>query len=199
MKKSFIILALTIIFIGGVYAGNSTVDINGVDFEIPSKYQNGEFTNGNYQLDNIFSIRCIDDDVPKAVGLWAEEHDFEEDLSIGNHPVKHYCQYNKHVGGNHSHAYFASDKSIYEIAWTGKEIDSDIEKLIENAPPSEINEDAFYKVLNKSIDIYKEQKKIKLNQDGEYNYLEAKYQSVSNQQKAPDNTKLNEILLTYGF
>ena len=196
MKKLFLTLTLTFLLMGFVFAG-STITINDVDFEIPSKYKGGELKNDMYRLDNDFSIRCISDNVPKAIGLWAEEEDFSQDLTIDNHPVRHFCQYSEIHHGNLSHAYFASGEEIYEITWTGEEIDEAIENLIKNAPPSKIDEDAFYNVLDKSYDIYKTQKINQLNSDGEYNYLEAKYQSQYNPVEKQDNKKLNEILLTY--
>jgi hypothetical protein len=198
MKKSLIVMTIALMLMACVHAESSTVKINGTDFEIPDKYQGGELKANSYKLDNIFSIRCIDDDVIGAIGLWAAEKDFSEDANIAGHPVRHYCQYNRYVGGNHSHAYFASGNSIYEIAWTGKEINLDIKKLIENAPKSEMDEDAFYNMLDKSADIYKELEKDRLNSDGEYNYLEAKYSSQSNQPHT-DNTRIKEILLAYYY
>ena len=198
MKKSLIVMTIALMLMACVHAESSTVKINGTDFEIPDKYQGGELKANSYKLDNIFSIRCIDDDVIGAIGLWAAEKDFSEDANIACHPVRHYCQYNRYVGGNHSHAYFASGNSIYEIAWTGKEINLDIKKLIENASKSEMDEDAFYNMLDKSADIYKELEKDRLNSDGEYNYLEAKYSSQSNQPHT-DNTRIKEILLAYYY
>ena len=197
MRKIFIALMLTALIMGCAYAGNSTVTINDVDFNIPPKYQGGEIINGNYRLENIFSISCIDDKVPGAIGLWAVENDFSEDLNINNHPLRHYYVYNRYVDGNISHAYFASGESVYEIKWTGEKITPDIEKLIKNTPASEISDETFYNTLDKSIDIYKEQKIDKLNQDAEYNYLESKFQSQPGHQKTPDDTKLNRILLSY--
>ena len=198
MKKTIIILTMVLLLAGCAYASNSTVDINGIEFEIPVKYQGGDIKANGYELNNTFSIRCVDNNVVDAIGLWAVEKEFSEDLNIGSHPVRHYCQHNKYVGGNHSHAYFASGDSVYEISWTGKEINSDIEKLIENTPESEIDDDSFYNALDKTVDIYKKLKKDKLNKEGEYNYLEAKYQSQSNQQQA-DDTRFKEILLTYYY
>lgn len=195
MKKIFILLTLTMLFVGFSYANDYAVEINGIEFHIPSEYQGGEIKNDEYELDNIFSIRCVDDNVAQAIGLWAEEHDFEENLNVGNHPVRHYCQYNRYVNGNHSHAYFASGDSIYEISWVGSEIDSEIGNLIKNTPKSKMNDDDFYKTLDESIDIYKEQKIDKLNEEGEYNYLEAKYSSLN--QQPPDDARFKEILLTY--
>lgn len=196
MKRIMVALTLTILLMSFVYAG-SNVKVNDAEFSLPSKYQGGELDNNSYRLNNTFSIRCIDENVASAIGLWASEKEFEEDLDIANHPVRHFYQYNTYVGGYHSHAYFASGKSIYEITWMGKEINGDIENLIKNTSPSEISEDAFYNALDKSIDIYKEQKINKLNQDGEYNYLESKFQSQSNHQNTPDDTRFNRILLTY--
>lgn len=193
MKKILLILLIATLLIGCVYATDN-IKINDIEFKIPEKYSGGELNDNQYRLDNIFSIRCIKDDIAKAIGLWASESESSEDLKIGNHPVRHFCQYNKYVDGNHSHAYFASGKSVYEISWKGNEIDSDIEKLIKNTPKSKINEDDFYNALDKSLDIYKEQKKDKLNQESEYNYIESKY---SSQKDSPDDTRFRQILFTY--
>lgn len=196
MKKILIFTMLLFILIGCAFA-SSTIKINDAEFQLPSKYQGGELDGDSYKLNNTFSIRCIDDDDAKAIGLWASEKEYDNDLNIGNHPVRHFYQYNKYVGGYHSHAYFASGNSCYEIAWTGKEITSDIEKLINNTPSSEIDSDAFYDTLNKAVDIYKEQKIDKLNSDGEYNYLEARQQTQLHQHQSRDDTRFNQILLTY--
>ncbi|MEE0935470.1 MAG: hypothetical protein U0L42_07335 [Methanobrevibacter sp.] len=197
MRKLFITFALTILIIGCAYANDSTITINDADFTIPSKYHGGELTNTSYKLDNIFSIRCIDDNVANAIGLWAREKDSSEDVNIAGHPVRHYYSYNEYVDGNISHAYFASGNSTYEIKWTGSEITGDIKKLIKNTPKSDLSDEAFYNTLDKSINIYKEQKISKLNQDAEYNYLESRLQSQSNHQNTPDDTQFNRILLTY--
>lgn len=177
-------------------AQNNVININGVDLELPNKYTGGKLVDGEYKLNNTFSIKCIDNKLEKSIGLWATEKDFEENLTIEGHPVKHYCQYNEYVGGNHSHAYFASGDSVYEISWTGKEINTDIEKLIKNTPKSNIDEDTFYTLLDKAIDTYKQEKIDKLNSDGEYNYLETKINS-KNYPDASDDTRFKEILLTY--
>ena len=198
MKKMFMILMLSVLLVGCAYAqNNSTVDINGVEFEIPDKYHGGEMKNGKYQLNNIFSIRCIDNDVANAIGLWATESDYDNNLTIGNHPVRHDCQYNQYVKGNNSHAYFISGKSAYEISWVGSEIDADIEELIKNTPDSEIGADDFYSALDDSIEMYKQQRIDKLNRDAEYNYLEAKFQSQYPQHDLSDDIRFKEILLTH--
>lgn len=190
MKKIIFTLLILTASIGCVYAQN--IEINSVEFELPSKYSNGELYNDIYRLDNQFSIRCIDDNVPDAIGLWAEEAESQDDLNIGSHPVRHYVQYIRHVNGNHSHAYFTSGKSAYEISWTGCEITEDIKNLIEKTPKSEIDDDTFYNVLNESYRIYKQEKIDRLNKDSEYNYIEAKY---SNQKQ--DSNKFRQILITY--
>lgn len=197
MKKLLIILLFTSLILTCTYASPSEVDINGVEFKLPFKYQGGELKDNEYELKDTFSIECIDDNVPTAIGLWATESESSEDITIGYHPVRHFCQYNEYINAYHSHAYFVSGESAYEISWTGKQIDEDIEKLINNTPKSKIDADTFYTVLDKSVDIYKLQKIDKLNQEAEYNYLEAKYQFQSSQQKAPDDTRFKEILTTY--
>ena len=196
MKKLFpASLLLTCLLTSCVFA-TENIEICNAGFELPPKYSGGEVNNDSYELDNIFSIRCIDSNVAQAIGLWASECNSSQDLNIDGHPVRHFCQYNKYAHGNHSHAYFASGDSIYEIAWTGKEIDSDIENLIKNTPPSKIDDDAFYDGMDLCLDIYKQQKIDKLNKDSDYNYLEAKYNSQLDQQEQ-GNTRLKEILLTY--
>lgn len=196
MKKVLIVLTIALLLISGVYSQNNSVKINGIDFEIPSKYLGGELDEEEYELEDIFSIKCIDNETSKQIGLWASEKDFEEELNIANHPIRHYYQYNEYVHGNHSHAYFISGESIYEISWVGEDIDSDIENLIKKTPPSNINDDSFYNALDESIEIYKQEKIDKLNKEGEYNYLEAKLNS-QNHQDTSDDTRFKEILITY--
>jgi hypothetical protein len=195
MKRLFLILIVTSLLVGCVHAGEK-IEINDAEFELPAKYSGGESDNDSYELDDTFSIRCIDKNVPKAIGLWASECDSSEDLNIAGHPVRHFCQYNEHVHGNQSHAYFVSGDSVYEIVWTESEIDGDIKKVIESTPQSEIADDDFYSGLDVCLDIYKEQRKEQLNRDGEYNYLEAKYKSQSGEQPQ-DDTRFKEILFTY--
>ena len=195
MKRIFLILLLTSLLVGCVHAGEK-IKINDVEFELPAKYSGGKSDNDSYELEDAFSMRCIDKNVPKAIGLWACESKSSEDLNIDDHPVRHFCQYNKYVHGNQSHAYFASGDSIYEIAWTGSEIDGAIKNVIESAPKSEITDDDFYDGLDVCLDIYKEQRKEQLNRDGEYNYLEAKYKSQTDNHPQ-DDTRFKEILFTY--
>lgn len=197
MKKILLILMLSFLLLNFAYADDGTVEIKKATFKIPDKYLGGEKTKDSYRLDNVFSIRCIDNNTSKSIGLWASEKDSSEDLTIKNHPVRHYCQYNKYVEENHSHAYFASGKSIYEISWLGEEIDNDIEKLIKNTPPSKIDSADFYNLLDESLKSYKLEKIDELNRNGEYNYLKAKSQSQYNQQETHDDAQLKEILLTY--
>lgn len=197
MTKKILIILITLVFISSVWAQNeSTVNINGINFEIPPKYQNGEFENNRYRLENQFSIECIDDNIPKHIGLWASEKDYSKDLNIEQHPVRHYFQYNQYIHDNQSHAYFASGTSIYELAWIGNSIPKDIENMIKSTPPSKISDHDFSQKLDNSIKIYKSEKIKKLNDDGEQNYLEAKYHSKipSDQQ---DDRQFKEILLTY--
>lgn len=200
MKKMFLILTLSIFLMSCVYANENTIQINDIDFEIPAKYQNGELYNGKYQLNKNFSISCIDDNISKSIGLWAREQKFSEDIEIENHPVRHFSQYNKYVKGNHSHAYFASGKSVYEISWVGKEINRDIEKLIKDTPPSEISNTDFYNLLDESFKIYKQEKAVQYESDAQYNNLEAKYNSQlkeSQLEQQKHGSDMNKILLTY--
>lgn len=198
MKKYLAMIFIITIMSGCVYAISESIEINGTSFEIPPKYQGGELKNNKYSLDNNFSIKCIDDDVCGNIGFWASEKDFSEDINIGGHPVRHFCQYNRYVEGNHSHAYFASNHSIYEISWMDKEINKDIEKLIKNTPKSKIDDDAFYSALDEATSIYKQQKIDELNQDAEYNYLEAKYNSQLHQD-TNDDDHLKRIIMTYYY
>lgn len=199
MKRIIIALALSVLLIGFAYGENDTIEINNVTFKIPQKYQGGEFEHGTYRLNGNFSIRCIDDDIPGAIGLWSAEQDFQEDKSIANHPVRHFYQYSTYVEGNDSHAYFASGKSVYEISWVGEKIDGDIKKLIEDTPPSKIGDDDFFDLLDVSFEIYKIERINQLNYDAEYNIMEAKYHEQLKQEKidqARDN-HMKELWITY--
>lgn len=89
--------------------------------------------------------------------------------------MKFYYQYNPSSKDNYSHAYFASENSIYEISWLGNNITSDIEKFIRDTPPSKINKDKFYSILDESIKIYEIIKSQQDEWDAKYNYFEAKY------------------------
>ena len=194
--KRILILLIAIFLIGCVWAQNDSIKtIDGIDFEIPAEYHGGNLTGTKYEFEDEFSIECIDKNIPKHIGLWASENDYSRDLSIGNHPVRHYCQYNQYIKANQSHAYFASENSIYEIVWTGNNITKDMEKMIKNTPSSKISDDEFKNMLDNSIKIYKQEKIDRLNSDAEYNYLEAKYSSADTDKN--DNAKFNEILLTY--
>lgn len=194
MKKILIILIAILIFISCVHAqDNTTVEINGVSFEIPEKYQGGRTYKNGYSAD-YFHLTCIDDDIPKSIGLWAHEKDYGENLTISNHPVKFYYQYNPHSKDNYSHVYFASGNSIYEISRLGNNITPDIEKLIRDTPPSKINENKFYSILDESINTYEIIKSQQDEWDAEYNYLEVKYhESLS---KNPDDRRTKELLIT---
>ena len=194
MKRILLIL-LIIFLLANCVNASEKIEINDVKFEIPSKCSGGEISDKEYELDNEFSIRCVDDDIIQAMGLWASECESSKDINIDKHPVRHFCQYNRYVGGDHSHAYFASGQSVYEISWVGDKINSDITKLIKNTPQSEIDDDAFYTALDKSVDLYKQQRKDKLNQEAEYNYLESKYSSSN--PKTHDDTRFRQILYTY--
>lgn len=196
MRKMLIILSLAILLVGCVNAQNNTIEINEIEFELPDRYLGGELKNDRYALDNVFSIECIDNNVGNEIGLWACEKDFEENIMIEGHPVRHYSQYNQYVHANQSHAYFASGDSVYEITWTGEDIDSEIKDLIKNTPKSNISKDEFYNMLDESIDIYKSTRIDQLNSDAEYNYLESRLNSLYSQD-AGDDSNLNQILLTF--
>jgi hypothetical protein len=197
MKKIMILIITSIFLIGCVYAQEDSLEINGITFKVPEEFCGGDNITNGYRYDNNFSIICIDEDIPNAIGLWAMEYDYTNDLKIGKHPVRHYCKNNEYVGDNHSHAYFASGKSIYEISWVGKNITNDIENLIKNTPKSKINDDAFYEKLDESVKIYKLQKIDKLNQEAEYDYLESKYNVQNNQKPTHDDTQFKQILLSH--
>lgn len=173
---------------------NSTIEINGVNFEIPDEYQDGKVLDKGYRFNNSFSIYCIDDNIPKSLGLWACEKDYEENLTIDNHPVRYYYQYNSYVKNNLSHAYFASGDSFYEISWIGNEISPEIKKIISDSPKSNISSDTFYNVLDESVDIYYEMRKEQLNQDSEYNYLQSRY-SYSKDQRFDDDEIINWLYM----
>lgn len=193
MRKSLFVIIL-LLSLSCAYASDLSVDINGVDFEIPEKYQGGKDLSNGYRFENRFSIYCIDDDLSSHAGFWGSKKEFSQDLKIGNHPVRHYCAYNQYVGGNYSHAYFTSGNSVYEINWMGNNITADIEKLIIKTPDSQINEDEFYNELDDSVGVYKEKRNEQLEDISEYNYNTAKYNPYSHEKQ--EMGKINEILIT---
>ena len=155
MKKILIILIAILIFTSCVHAqDNTTVEINGVIFEIPEKYQGGHTYKNGYSAD-YFHLTCIDENIAKSIG---------------------------------------SGNSIYEISWLGNNITPDIEKLIKDTPPSKINEDKFYSILDESIKTYKIIKSQQDEWDAEYNYLEAKYHDSLS--KNPEDRRTKELLIT---
>ena len=180
---------LIILSATAVNAQDNAININGINFKIPDEYVGGDNLTDGYRYENIFSIRCIDDNIGNSIGLWAIEADYRNDLTISNHPVRHYCQYNRYVWDNHSHLYFASGDSFYEISWVGDNITPEIKKLINNTPKSKISGDAFNKTLDESIDIYKQEKIDRLNSDSKYIYAKS--------DNNDDNSRFREILLTY--
>lgn len=196
IKKIFIILT-AFILVSCVWAQNdSNVKINGIEFEIPSKYQGGELENDKYKLEDVFILQCIDNNIPKHIGLWATENDYSANLIIYDHPVRYYCQYNPYMQNNQSHAYFASEDSIYEITWTGNNITKDMEKMIKNTPKPNMSNETFNYILDNSIQTYKKERIDALNEISEYNYLESKYKSKIKNEPA-DDTRFKEVLLTY--
>ena len=188
MKKALFIISITLFLLNFGYASNQSVNINGIDFKIPEKYQGGKTDDNGYYFENIFSIRCIDDEIGNSIGLWDSEADYKNDLNIKKHPVRHYIQYNKYVNGNHSHLYFASGNSVYEISWVSENITSDIKQLIENTPESNIDDKNFYITLDNEIKEYKNEKINKLNQENEY---------FKNPEVSSDDSRIKEILLSY--
>ena len=197
MKKAFILIIFLLITLGCSYAYENSTEVNGISFELPDKYAGGENTLNGYRLENNFSIQCIDDNIASAIGLWAAKSEYSEDLTINGHPVRYFYQYNQYVHNNDSHAYFATNESIYEISWVGNNITPEIEKMISDTPKSKIDNAIFYDILDDCFKKYKEERTDKLNHDAVYNYLESKYSSANNPQKTNDNKRLNEILLTY--
>lgn len=196
MFKKICVLFVFLILVSSFMVTISAVDVNGIDFKIPNKYLGGETKSDGYQLENIFGIFCIDDNLPQRVGFWASESDHNDSLDIDNHPVRYYYSYNQYVSDNMSHAYFSSGNSFYEIFWVGNQITPDIEKLIKDTPDSEIGNDSFNSIVDNAIDTYIKDRDDQLSYDSLYNDYEARSSSKSGYGKT-NYDRLREGYITF--
>lgn len=146
------LLLLSLMSVSGVDSSNwSSVKVNDVDFKIPPQYQGGSNQKGDsYVLGDLnnFGILCIDEYIVNNYGMWANDNG--KNVTIGNHDVVYFSEYNSYSKSNVSHAYFSSGKSVYSIAWNGSDMNENIEEIIINAPPSDYNSTTFHEILDEA-------------------------------------------------
>ena len=147
--KKIIIFFIFIICISQVNAAE-VVNVNGVDFEIPSNYSGGVLKPGQYVYENlnVFGILCVDDYIVSNYGYWEDTSDYSEELSIDGRPSMFLTYYNSYSKTNVSHLYFPVNNSIYCICFEGNSLTLEIEEIVRKSPYSNISSNDFYSILD---------------------------------------------------
>jgi len=147
--KKIIIFFIFIICISQVNAVE-VVNVNGVDFEIPSNYSGGVLKPGQYVYENlnVFGILCVDDYIVSNYGYWEDSSDYSEELSIDGRPSMFLTYYNSYSKTNVSHLYFPVNNSVYCICFEGNSLTLEIEEIVRKSPSSNINSNDFYSILD---------------------------------------------------
>ena len=193
MKKIIFFLVIFLL-IGCVYASDfSKVTVNGVEFEIPSQYSNGNLQNTKYVYNDYrtFAILCVDDYIVSNYGGNYNIAELKQDSTIDNHPVKLLTTYNKYINKNVSYLYFPVNNSIYCICFQGNSIDEDISHIVKSAPGSNMSSDTFYGILDEVVKEHENLKYLDALSDNDYNYVLQK----NNPHK--DNSNNNRLLTWY--
>lgn len=191
MKKILVIFTVAVLLITAVYGSDTTkININGVEFDLSEKYQNGETLNNSYRVEDEFSITDISDNVENQYGFWKSDSDNSSKLTVDGRAVEFTKELYK--GEYSSHVFFTSGDKIFMIYFKGSEITPEIEKLITNTPKSDINSDTFYNILDDALTVYKKEKVEKLNYDAIFNENEARLKS-----NYDDSSIDNKYLLYY--
>ncbi len=175
MKKIiliFLVLALTLPICA---SADSSVTIDGVDFNIPEAYIGGNMTNNTYIVDSpyTFEIMSLGEYKNLRFNFGYDSLDDEvisvNETSIGDHSVvaihanKTICDHDVIT------VYFQTGDTIFKISYNGSQITPEIEKIINNTPKSSVPSDVFYNELVVAQegyveDIEKEEKTIELEQ-----------------------------------
>lgn len=172
--KKIIILSLIFLLIGCVYAGEySTVNVGGVNFEIPSEYSGGNVKSNQYVYKDLrtFAILCVDDYLVNNFGGWASTCDYAQEISIDGRPCMLLIMYNKYIDANVSYLYFPVNKSVYCICFKSDNITPEISHIVETAPDYNMSSDTFYGLLDEAYDKYKERQFWDASNDDTYDYI----------------------------
>ncbi len=152
MKKIFLIM-IVFLLIGSVCASQySHVSVNGVDFEIPSKYSGGTHKNSHYvyKTFNDFGISCVDEYIVSNYGGYYDITDTHEKTAVADRPCMFLSGYNSYSKTNVSYLYFPVNESVYCLSYEGNNITSEISHVVESSPGSDMDADVFYGLLEES-------------------------------------------------
>lgn len=188
--KRIILFLMIFILIGSVYATDfSKVKVNGVEFDIPSQYANGDSQSNKYVYKDYrtFAVLCVDDYIVSNYGGNYDIAELKQDSTVGTHPVKLLTMYNKYIDKNVSYLYFPVNNSIYCICFQGNAINDDISHIVESAPESNMSSDTFYGLLDEVVKEHENRKYLDtLSDNDNYNYVSQK----NNQHQDNSNNRL---------
>lgn len=187
--KKIIFFIMIFLLIGSVCASDfSKVTLNGVEFEIPIQYSNGDLQDTKYVYKDYrtFAILCVDDYIISNYGGNYDIAELKQDLNVNNRPVKLLTTYNKYIDKNVSYLYFPVNDSVYCICFQGNNINGDIFHIVESAPKSDMSSDTFYGLLDEVVKEHQNRKYLDAVSDNDnYNYV-----SQKNQHKDNSNNRL---------
>lgn len=187
--KKIIFFIMIFLLIGSVCASDfSKVTLNGVEFEIPIQYSNGDLQDTKYVYKDYrtFAILCVDDYIISNYGGNYDIAELKQDLNVNNRPVKLLTTYNKYIDKNVSYLYFPVNDSVYCICFQGNNINGDISHIVESAPKSDMSSDTFYGLLDEVVKEHQNRKYLDAVSDNDnYNYV-----SQKNQHKDNSNNRL---------
>ena len=195
--KKVIFFIMIFLLIGSVYASDfSKVTVNGVEFEIPSQYSNGDLQDTKYVYNDYrtFAILCVDDYIVSNYGGNYNIAEHKQNLNVDNRPVKLLTSYNKYIDKNVSNLYFPVNDSIYCICFQGNDIDGNISHIVESAPGSNMSSDTFYGLLNEVVNEHQNRKYLDTISDDDYNYVSQKNKHQDNS----NNRLITWYLLSHG-
>lgn len=144
---------------GCCYAAEySTVNVNGIDFEIPSEYAGGDIKDNQYVYHDLrtFAILCVDDYLVNNFGGWASTCDHAQEITIDGRPCTLLTTYNKYIDANVSYLYFPVNESVYCICFKSDNLTPEISHIVETAPDYNMSSDTFYGLLDEAYNDYKE-------------------------------------------
>lgn len=195
MKKIILVMSIFVL-VGCVYAEEfSTVNVNGVDFEIPSKYANGDSSKGKYVFNDLrtFAILCVDDYIVSNYGGFYKICDSSQKMTVGDRPCMHLVIYNKYINNNVSYLYFPCEKSVYCICYQGNDVNGSISHIVESASPSNMSDETFYGLLNEAYKEHQNREYLDTLTDDNSDYV-----SKTNQHETYSNDQLVKwYLLTH--
>ena len=198
MRKIFLLLLIFLLIASVSASNNLTVEVNGVDFQIPQRYSGGTFKKGEYVYKdlNTFGILCVDNYIITNYGYWARSSDISQDLSIDNRPIKFLSSYNSYSDTNVSHVYFPIGESVYLICFEGNNLTSEISNIIENAPQSDIDSDTFNGLLDEAQNQYNQRRYIDQSSEDYYQYAHGLNDNGQHNNFGVDETFIKWYLLT---